>query len=90
VPLTAVREPYFSCGFWATARKMVRAGLVVTGNVRPSEMDEEALRWRRLGAEAERLEQQIVERWSVAPRACNRRSAAAWTSESWWTPEYYP
>jgi hypothetical protein len=71
-PITPVHQAIGSYEFWSAARQLEAAGLVVTGDVRISEMDDEASRWGHLRPQAERLQQQISERlsrhepWDVA------------------------
>jgi hypothetical protein len=71
-PITPVHQAIGSYEFWFAARRMEAAGLVVTTDVRISEMDDEASRWQHLRPQAERLQQQISERlsrhepWDVA------------------------
>ena len=71
-PITPVHQAIGSYEFWFAARRMEAAGLVVTPDVRISEMDDEASRWQHLQPQAERLQRLITERlsrqepWDVA------------------------
>lgn len=57
LPVTALHEVWASTGFWSALREGAVPGLVVTRDVRASEMAEEARRWRdaawRLGASSD-------------------------------------
>lgn len=46
LPVTALHEVWASNGFWSALREGAVPGLVVTRDVRASEMAEEARRWR--------------------------------------------
>ncbi len=72
-PITAIQEVGSSLPFWNQARQLGGIGLIVTEEIRRSEMDAEARRWGHLEEDRERLHQLIVERlythhepWHVA------------------------
>ena len=71
-PITVVKELYSGHQFWAAARRLRGAGLVVTAPFSVGDMDAESRRWRHLQPEQERLEKLIHERlfrhepWAVA------------------------
>lgn len=46
MPMTPLHEVFASSGFWTKLREGAVPGLVVTQDVRASEMNEEAKRWR--------------------------------------------
>ncbi|EXJ09675.1 GNAT family N-acetyltransferase [Nitrincola nitratireducens] len=64
-PITAVKELHGASGFWNSARKLSKVGVVVTEPLSVGDMNDESQRWQHLWHEAERLEKLILERLNI-------------------------